>query len=325
MCAKLFMKDSPDKAEFAPKRFRAFIDLVRPFTLLAPAIGGITGALMALLVQGDLSTPYFSLEWPFLHVPGFPMLTILSGVTALVFLNAASNTLNQVYDRDIDVINKAYRPIPMGIVSPKEGIFISVLLYGIALWRAAMVNRYFLLLVSVLILFTIAYSVPPFRFKKRLWISNISVAVPRGMLGIVAAWTITGDILDPIPWLIGSIIAVFLIGSTTTKDITDIPGDDRFGMRTLPVHYGKKKAIALSTPFFVVPFFLMGVYWYLDLLPKYTLAMAMLFLVWSLLVVYLLYKEGDKEDEHFENSPAWKQMYLMLMGMQLGFLVLFVL
>ena len=73
------MKDPIDKAEFAPKRFRAFIDLVRPFTLLAPAIGGITGSMMALLVQGDLSTPYFSLEWPFLHIPGLPLFSILSG------------------------------------------------------------------------------------------------------------------------------------------------------------------------------------------------------------------------------------------------------
>ncbi|MBN1538919.1 MAG: UbiA prenyltransferase family protein [Candidatus Thermoplasmatota archaeon] len=323
LCAKLFMKDPLDKVQYAPKRFRAFIDLVRPFTLLAPALGGITGSLMALLVQGDLSKPFLSGEWPFLHVPGLPLMTMFSGVTSLVFLNAASNTLNQVYDRDIDVINKAYRPIPMKVVSPLEGIWIAVALYGIALWRAAMVNRYFLLIVAVLILFTISYSVPPFRFKKRLWLSNISVAIPRGMLGIVAAWSITGDIMDPTPWVIGSVMVVFLIGSTTTKDITDIPGDVMFGMKTLPVYYGKKKAIILSSPFLIIPFVMMGLYWYLDLLPGYSLSMALVFLIWSILLIYLLYKEGDKEDEHFENSPAWKQMYLMLMGMQLGFLTLF--
>lgn len=319
------MKDPLNKAEYTPRRFRAFIDLVRPFTLLAPALGAITGSLMALLVQGDLSRPFFSAEWPFLYIPGLPFFTMISGITSLVFLNAASNTLNQVYDRDIDIINKAYRPIPMGVVTPREGIWISVVLYGIALWRAAMVNRYFLLMVVVLILFTISYSVPPLRFKKRLWISNISVALPRGMLGIVAAWSITGSITDPLPWVIGSIMAVFLVGSTTTKDLTDVPGDARFGIRTLPVHYGKRKAIALSSPFFILPFIMMGIYWYLDLLPKYSLVMAVVFMVWSGFVIYLIYKEGDREDEHFENSPAWKQMYLMLMGMQMGFLTLFVL
>ncbi len=324
MCAKLFMKDPIEKAEYAPKRLRAFLDLVRPFTLLAPALGGLSGAFMALLVNHQLGTPYFSPDMPFFRWPGLPFLTLVSGITSLVFLNGASNTLNQVYDRKIDQINKSYRPIPTGIVTPKEGIWIAVLLYGIALWRAAMVNRYFLLMVSVLILFTIAYSVPPFRFKKRLWVANISVAIPRGMLGIVAAWTIVGDITDPTPWIIGSIIAVFLVGSTTTKDITDMKGDRQFGMNTLPVHYGKKKAIYLSAPFFVVPFLMMGVYWYLDLLPEYTPVMTLVFSIWSGIVIYLLYKEGDREDIHFENSPAWKQMYLMLMGMQIGFLTLFI-
>jgi 4-hydroxybenzoate polyprenyltransferase len=319
------MKDPIEKTEYAPIRLRAFLDLVRPFTLLAPALGGLSGAIMALLVTNQLGTPYLSASPPFFNWPGLPFLTMVSGITSLVFLNGASNTLNQVYDRKIDRINKAYRPIPTGIVTPKEGIWIAVILYGLALWRAAMVNRYFLLLISALILFTIAYSVPPFRFKKRLWVSNISVAIPRGMLGIVAAWTMVGDITDPTPWIIGSVIAVFLVGSTTTKDITDMKGDRKYGMETLPVHYGKKKAIYLSAPFFIVPFLMMGIYWYFDLLPEYTPVMALVFAIWSGIVIYLLYKEGDKEDIHFENSPAWMQMYLMLMGMQIGFLTLFIL
>ena len=56
-----------------------------------------------------------------------------------------------------------------------------------------MVNPIFLIIVSILILITIAYSVPPLRLKKRLWISNISIAIPRGLLGFLAAWTIVGQ------------------------------------------------------------------------------------------------------------------------------------
>lgn len=324
MCAKLFMKDSYDKAEYAPKRLRGFVDLVRPFTLLAPAIGGLSGSMLALIVSNGLSSPVVSGSFPFFTWPGLPLYSMISGITALIFLNAASNTLNQVYDRDIDRINKSYRPIPAGVVTSKEGLWIALILYGLTLWRAAMVNRYFLLIIAILVLFTIAYSVPPLRFKKRLWISNVSVAIPRGMLGFVAAWTITGDIWDPIPWLIGSMMAVFLVGSTTTKDITDMEGDKKFGMRTLPIIYGKKKAILLSSPFFLIPFILMSFYWYYELLPAPSIFMAGVFLLWSLIVIFLLFKEGDKEDKHFENSPAWKQMYLMLMGMQVGFLMIFI-
>jgi len=90
------------------------------------------------------------------------------------------------------------------------------------------------------------------------------------------------------------------------------------------VVYGKKKAITFSAPFFVLPFLLMGVYWYLELLPYASIYMAAIFLIWSIIVVFLLLKESDREDAHFENSPVWKQMYLLLMGMQIGFLTIFI-
>lgn len=325
MCAKVFMKDPWEKTEYVPRRLRAFVDLVRPFTLLAPAIGGFSGAMIAMISEGNVGWPSISVAYPFFSWNDLPFYKLISGIAALIFLNAASNAFNQVYDRKIDAINKPYRPIPAGIVSSREGLWIAIFLYAFTLWRAALVNRHFLIIVGILILITIAYSAPPLRFKKRLWLSNISIAVPRGMLGFVAAWSIVGDITDPTPWLIGSIMATFLIGSTTTKDFTDMEGDARFGMRTLPIVYGKKKSIILSSPFFVIPFILMTVYWYMDLLPSHAIVMSVVFFLWAGVIIWLLYKEGDKEDAHFENSPAWKQMYLMLMGFQIGFLLIFIL
>jgi 4-hydroxybenzoate polyprenyltransferase len=317
------MKDPWDRTEFAPRRARAFIDLLRPFTLLAPAIGGISGAMLAMVVEGTIRAPYFDITAPFIHWPSLPFYRLVSGILSLVILNAASNTLNQVYDLDIDRVNKSYRPIPSGLISRTEGLWLSVIMYAFAIWRAAFVSRWFVLLVSILAIITISYSVPPLRLKKRLWLSNISIAIPRGMLGFVAAWTIMGDLTDPIPWVLGSIMAVFLIGSTTTKDITDVVGDSMHGIRTLPVFYGKKRSIAYSIPFFIFPFILMGFYWAVGILPDVSLLLAAIFLLWSLVVVVLLVREGDREDEHFENSPAWKQMYLLLMGMQVGFLLMY--
>jgi len=323
MCAKVFMKDPWEKAEYAPRRLRAFIDLVRPFTLLAPAIGGLSGAVLAMIVSGGYQAPYLDQTFPFVHIPPLPMHRLLSGMVTLVILNAASNALNQVFDLDIDRVNKSYRPIPSGMITSREGLWISIVLYSLALWRAAFVNRYFVLLVSLLIIITILYSVPPVRLKKRLWVSNISIAVPRGLLGFVAAWSILGDLHDPTPWVLGSIMAIFLIGSTTTKDITDVPGDRMFGIRTLPVVYGKKLAIVLSIPFFIFPFFLMGCYWALELLPWTAIYLSGFMMAWSLVTIFMLVRQGDREDIHFENSPAWKQMYLMLMGMQVGFVLMY--
>ena len=64
----------------------------------------------------------------------------------------------------------------------------------------------------------------------------------------------------------------------------------------------------MSAPFLVLPFILLFVYWYFDLLPGMTPFMATIFAFWAIFLIYLLYREGDREDEHFENSPAWHSL-----------------
>jgi 4-hydroxybenzoate polyprenyltransferase len=172
-----------------------------------------------------------------------------------MLVNAGSNVLNQVYDEDIDRVNKPGRPIPRGTITRDEALSLAWLLYFIAFFRAALTLRgpYFLLIL-LLIGFTYAYSVPPLRLKERLWTANITIALARGMVGFVAAWCIFGNPFNPLPWIIGGIMAVFLVGAMTTKDFTDMEGDRRYGARTLPVVYGLERSITMSAPFFILPF-----------------------------------------------------------------------
>ncbi|HDD59335.1 MAG: UbiA family prenyltransferase [Thermoplasmata archaeon] len=320
MCPKIYPKDPWEKAEYVPVRVRALLDLVRPFTLLPPLIGGIAGALMALASEGSIEGANVSASYPFIQLSRPVLYPLLTGVSALVFLNAASNALNQVYDLEIDRVNKPYRPLPSGIYTREEALWISFLLYLFSFWRAAVVGAVFFSLVLLIAIFTVLYSVPPFRLKKRLWISNISIAIPRGLLGIVASWSIFGDVTDPVPWAIGSVMALYLVGSTTTKDLTDVEGDRLYGVRTLPVVYGKKRAITLSLPFFLLPSLFTLLYTWEGIFPLEALYLGVVLIPWGAAVAYLLAREGDRPDEHFENSPAWRHMYIMLMGMQIGFL-----
>jgi 4-hydroxybenzoate polyprenyltransferase len=331
---KIFAKDSYKKVKFSPK-VRGVIDLFRPFTLLAPLIGGLSAALMALaidpvpkfagrfIIDGALVGPEFSWSYPFMYWK-FPLLELITGVTALMLVNAGSNILNQVYDLKIDRINKPYRPIPSKIITSDEARTIAWVVYLITLWRAASVGSgAFLFLILVIMLITIFYSIPPLRFKKRLFISNMSIAFARGMLGFVAGWCIFGDPFNQTPWLIGLVMSIYLIGAVTTKDFTDIPGDKKFGMRTLPIVFGKKKAIAISAPFFVSPFILIpyGI-WRGHLIEESIILLVLI--IWGAYIVYLLYKYGDVPDRKFENTSVWIHMYLMLMAIQLGFCLIYI-
>lgn len=322
---KLTIRESYERVEFAPRKLRGLIDLLRPFTLLAPALGGTSAALLGLsistggaLTRATLLEHFTELVW---------------GVSTLVFVNAASNALNAAYDVEIDRINKPYRPVPAGVVTKDEARTLAWVLYLVTLWRAATAFRLtFSFLVLLIMLITIGYSMPPIRLKRRLWASNISIAFTRGVLGFVAAWSVFDDPLlphgslpfNPTPFIMGGVMFVFLIGATTTKDFTDVEGDRRFGVRTLPVVYGPRRAALYSAPFLVIPFAIIPVATYLDLLKMQTNFLVVL-VVWALYLIYLLKEARFEQDPYLENSPVWKHMYLMLLAMQLGFMMVYVL
>jgi 4-hydroxybenzoate polyprenyltransferase len=331
---RIWGKESYEKRMLLPKKVRGIVDLIRPFTLLAPLIGGICGGLM-----GWASVhPYPQTPLPFLFInehipyiqyhPGF--LELLIGVSTLIILNAASNSINGVYDAEIDKINKPYRPIPSGVITKNEARAVAWILYAIVLLRAGLLlrselsNWAFTFFVIIIMFITIIYSVPPIRLKRRLWVSNITIAFARGLLGFVAAWSLFGDpFTDLTPWIIGGVMMIFLIGAITSKDFTDIMGDKVHNINTLPVVYGIRKSAIISGPFFIIPFFLilLGSMAGILRLARFWLV---LLAIWGVLIAILMQKVATKEEKLFENSIVWVNMYLFLMAMQVFFAATYV-
>jgi 4-hydroxybenzoate polyprenyltransferase len=305
---KIFMKDPWKETTFPPIKLRGFVDLLRPFTLLAPLVGGLCGAIL-----GAKSEDFRN----------FDLLQLIYGVGTLVIINAASNALNQVTDLEIDRINKPYRPIPSKIVSVNEALSVAALLYAFALFRAFLLNSIFFGFVSIIIGVTMGYSLPPLRFKKRLLLSNVSIAMGRGLLGFVAAWTIFGYVWDPFPWILGSIMFVYLLGTATTKDFTDIAGDKKYGIKTLPTIYGTKKSALFTIPFFILPFLLIPLIAFGGYLKLESVYLAIILILWGAYTSILMVKYVTTSDKKFENTPAWKNMYLMLLTFQVGFCLIY--
>ena len=73
---------------------RAYVDLGRPFTLVAPALGFMSGALTAIgAAPREAWTPTL-------------LVAPLIGSAMAALLNAGNNALNQIYDLEIDRVNK---------------------------------------------------------------------------------------------------------------------------------------------------------------------------------------------------------------------------
>src|SRR4249920_1532349 len=91
------------------KKLAHYVDFARPFTLLPPALGVVSGAVTAWGAHGTRIPLTASL-----------LLPVLWGALMAGVLNAASNAINQIYDLDIDRVNKPKRPLPAGTLGLAE-------------------------------------------------------------------------------------------------------------------------------------------------------------------------------------------------------------
>ena len=328
---------------------RLYVRFTRPFTLLPPLLGVISGAITA---WGSASNPHvlasFPRQWTWSIVA-----MILLGSACAALLNAASNVINQYYDFENDRINKPTRPLITGAISMRAAFLFAIVLYAVAVvptwlvstWPAVTLaeklggplaqHQCFAIFVLGMV-FTLVYSAPLLgRTKANAFLANLTIAIPRGCLLKVAGWSMVASVFHVEPWFIGSIFFLFLAGASSTKDFSDMAGDEAAGCRTLPIRFGVTRAARMIAPFFVLPWLLMPLgAWLRDpwarnhailtgnrwVLTGLGCGLA----IWGCYTVYLILK--DPEDlAKVENHPSWTHMYLMMMAAQVGFAVAYLL
>jgi geranylgeranylglycerol-phosphate geranylgeranyltransferase len=312
---------------------KRFIELARPFTLLPPLLGIISGAVCA---WGSAHNPD-----PSRAVTASVLLTVALGSICAAFLNAANNSLNQIYDLEIDRINKPRRPLPAGTMTIREAWVFTWIMYAVGLiptwlvvvypytsWGAKLfaplpAHECFFIYFAAFIS-TFIYSVPAFgRTKAHPIGANLTIAIPRGCLLKVAGWTMVARASTLEPWFIGSIFMFFLLGAASTKDFSDIEGDRAGNCRTLPIAFGVRKAAYMIAPFFILPWLLMPLGAYLGILTgnrNALVALGLILATWGAYTVWLIVRNPD-ELTSTENHPSWRHMYLMMMAAQVGFAV----
>lgn len=204
------------------RTLRSYIGLARPQTLLAPIVGGIAFGWLGAYRYGIAPDP----------------LILLLLALVMASLNAVSNLWNQVFDIDIDRVNAPYRPLPSGRASPTVtmhlGGGLAILAVGLTVHFQRPLVTY---VVMVILVAAWAYSAPPWRLKRHMYLAPLAIATPRGGLGLLGAYLVYGQ-LDPYIGILCVLTAFFVYWGNITKDIPDVPGDALYGIRTLPSVYG---------------------------------------------------------------------------------------
>ena len=117
--------------------------------------------------------------------PSILVAPILGSLMAAL-LNGGNNALNQIYDLEIDRVNKPRRPLPSGRLTIAQAWRFSAVTYGLALilaWLVAPHGRHECFwLVAVAVVCTLLYSIPPARtpdrarFRRRVRLTALGAA-----------------------------------------------------------------------------------------------------------------------------------------------------
>ncbi|ELZ98991.1 prenyltransferase [Haloferax mucosum ATCC BAA-1512] len=202
-------------------RARGFVELTRPGNAVAAGVLTFTGAFVAGASLGDT-------------------LVVVAAVLATVFATGAGNVVNDYFDRDIDRVNRPDRPIPRGAVTPAGAKWFSVALFGGAIVSALILPLTAIAIAVVNLVALLAYTE---FFKGLPGVGNVVVAALTGSTFLFGGAAIG----NPLGALVLCLLAALAtLTREIVKDVEDIAGDKKEGLRTLPIVVGEQTSLFLG-------------------------------------------------------------------------------
>ncbi|XP_020206448.1 naringenin 8-dimethylallyltransferase 1, chloroplastic-like isoform X1 [Cajanus cajan] len=213
-----------------------FFRFTRPVGMIATAINIISGSLLAVENLSDISPTFF--------------IGLLKAMAVILPMHIYNVGLNTLTDFEIDKINKPNLPMASGEYSLGTVTIIVasslILSFGLG-WIVGSLPL--LWVISFNFIFSSAYSMklPLLRWKRSSVLTAINYIVDRGImfnLGLflhMKTYVFKRSTMYPRSLIFAIVfMSIFGIVIALFKDIPDIEGDEKFGIRTLAVCLGPK-------------------------------------------------------------------------------------
>ncbi|OYT33620.1 MAG: digeranylgeranylglyceryl phosphate synthase, partial [Candidatus Aenigmarchaeota archaeon ex4484_52] len=171
----------------------------------------------------------------------FSIEKLIFGVIAVFLITAAGNALNDYYDEKTDKINKPNRPIPLKLITKKQALVFSKILFICGLILSWFVNiwAFGLALINICILWIYP------KIKQKTIFSSIIAAYLCGSVFLYAFTIIMVAEKLKLCVLLFLLSFLLMLSREITKDIADIRGDKNNKI-TIPIKYGIKFAGLIS-------------------------------------------------------------------------------
>jgi geranylgeranylglycerol-phosphate geranylgeranyltransferase len=225
----------------------------------------------------------------------------------VVTLRMGINNVNNVYDVEIDKINKPHRPIPRGDLEKESAFIIGTVIQFISLFVFMLLSLEAFLLNLSFVVVGWLYNIDN-GLKNYFPINNLIIGYVRGF-GYLLALMVVGVDIDLIHLVFALAITLYIFGSINSKDINDVEGDKAMNRQTLPIILGSRNYLLayLSAPFIFSPIFIFAYAVYMGFLPSIYLLL-MITIPLDFVIVYFIRKASTTK--LVENNVAWLFMII---------------
>jgi len=221
-----------------------YLSLMRPVNCFMMGVAVVVGAALASPHDLDIS-------W----------LDLVSGFVTGFALTGASMAINDYYDREIDAVNEPDRPIPSGLIKPKEALAFAFFLSFIGLAAAYLTNVFtFVIAVFAWLVFVVYTTVGKRSGLPGNFLVSTCVAIPFIYGSVVIVGEVRLNVL-----VFACMAFLSNTGREITKGIVDVKGDEMQDVKTLAVRYGEKNAAIAAAIFYLLAVFVSPIPWFLEL------------------------------------------------------------
>ncbi|KAG9456347.1 hypothetical protein H6P81_000855 [Aristolochia fimbriata] len=214
-----------------------FYRFTRPHTIIGTALSIISVSLLAVERMSDISPVFFA--------------GLLEAVVAALFMNIYIVGLNQLFDIEIDRVNKPTLPLASGEYSVRTGVAIvstfAVLSFIIA-WAVRSWPLFWALFISFVLGTAYSINLPFLRWKRFALVAAMCILAVRAVIVQLAFFLHMQTFVFQRPAIFSkslifatAFMSFFSVVIALFKDIPDIDGDRIFGIRSFSVRLGQKR------------------------------------------------------------------------------------
>jgi geranylgeranylglycerol-phosphate geranylgeranyltransferase len=178
--------------------------------------------------------------------PAIPEIAL--GFLSIFCVSATALILNDYFDIEIDRINSPDRPLPAGLVAPRDVVIFSIIvtLLGFCTGYLISIWAFFALVFVWAVGFLYNW-----RFKRAGLVGNLMVSFSVGMTFVFGGIAVDRP-SEGIVWFFAVWTMLINLGEEIAADAMDVEGDRKAGSRSLAVVLGQKRALRISGAIFIL-------------------------------------------------------------------------